>query len=101
MKKIQIKYILKNKQSLFTFHGEGHTFGNFVRYNLKNIEEIEFSGYNVPHPSENLMNLRIITKTSFNHVSLLIFGIKISGEFLILMNNIFLLTFENYSRLFL
>ena len=101
MKRIQIKYLIKNKQSLFTFQGEGHTFGNFIRFNLKNIEEIEFSGYNIPHPSENLMNFRIITKIPINHVSLLIFVIKISGEFLILINNIFLVTFENYSRIYL
>jgi len=101
MKKIQIKYMINNKQSLFTFQGEGHTFGNFIRFNLKNMEEIEFSGYNVPHPSENLMNIRIISKISFNHISLLISAIKISGEFLVLMNNIFLVTFENYSRVYL
>jgi DNA-directed RNA polymerase I and III subunit RPAC2 len=101
MKRIQIKYIIKNKQTLFTFHDEGHTFGNFIRFILKNIEIIEFSGYNVPHPSENIMNLRIITKKCINHIQLLILGIKISGEFSILADNFFILTVENYFRFYL
>jgi len=101
MKRIQIKYIIKNKQSLFTFYDEGHTFGNFIRFILKNIEVIDFSGYNVPHPSENIMNLRIITKILIDHIQLLILGIKISGEFSVLADNFFLLTTENYFRFFL
>ena len=60
MRKIRIKYIIPKKQSLFTFYGEGHTFGNFVRSIIRSIENIDFSGYDVPHPSEDVMNIKII-----------------------------------------
>jgi DNA-directed RNA polymerase I and III subunit RPAC2 len=101
MKKINIKYNIPKKQSTFTFFGEGHTLGNFIRFILKNIDNIDFSGYNVPHPSENIMNLKIITKTFTDHIKLLILGLKISGELSVLLDNFFLLTLENHSRVLL
>ena len=99
MRKIRIKYIIPKKQSLFTFYGEGHTFGNFVRSILRSIENIDFSGYSVPHPSEDVMNIKIITKIPTDHVQLLILGLKISGELSVLVDNFFLQTMENYSRI--
>lgn len=101
MKKIKIKYNSNKTQSTFTFSEESHTFGNFIRFILKNIENVDFSGYNVPHPSENLMNLKIITKKPENHIQILILAIKISGELSVLADNLFLLTLENYLRVFL
>jgi DNA-directed RNA polymerase I and III subunit RPAC2 len=101
MKRIQIKYIENKKQSLFTFHGEGHTLGNLVRFILKNIEGVDFSGYSVPHPSENIMNLRIISKIELDHIQLMILGVKIAGELSVLVDNFFLLVIENYFRVFL
>lgn len=98
MKKIKIRYIIKKKQSIITFSGEGHTMGNFIRSIIRNIGSVEFSGYNVPHPSENTMNLSIISKTPVNHLNLLILAVKISGELSVLVNNLFLLTAETYFR---
>jgi DNA-directed RNA polymerase I and III subunit RPAC2 len=99
MKRIRIKYILKKNQSIFTFYGQGHTLGNVLRYTLKNIKNIDFSGYNVPHPTENLMNLKIVTKNSTNHIQILLLALKICGELSVLTDNLFLLTIENYSRI--
>lgn len=98
MKKIKIKYIVKQKQSISTFYGEGHTLGNFIRSIIRNIRSVEFSGYNVPHPSENTMNMSIISKNPVNHLNLLILAVKISGELSVLVNNLFLLSAENYFR---
>jgi DNA-directed RNA polymerase I and III subunit RPAC2 len=99
MKRIQIKYLIKKRQSMFTFHKEGHTLGNFIRSILRNIEMIDYSGYSVPHPSEDILNIRITSKSEMDHVQLIILGIKISSELSILVDNFFLLAFENYFRL--
>jgi len=98
MKRIKIKYIVKKKQSIFTFYGQGHTLGNVLRSILKNIKNIDFSGYNVPHPTENIMNLKIVTKKSANHIQILLLALKICGELSVLTDNLFLLTIENYLR---
>ncbi|CEM36164.1 unnamed protein product [Vitrella brassicaformis CCMP3155] len=45
----------------FQFVNEDHTLGNVVRYMLMKNPDIEFAGYSVPHPTENIMNLRVQT----------------------------------------
>ncbi|KAH7926160.1 RBP11-like subunits of RNA polymerase [Leucogyrophana mollusca] len=38
---------------------ESHTIGNALRWMLMKNPKVEFCGYSVPHPSENLIQLRI------------------------------------------
>ena len=40
---------------------EDHTLGNPIRYIIMKNPQVEFCGYSIPHPSENLLNLRIQT----------------------------------------
>ena len=40
---------------------EDHTLGNPLRYIIMKNPQVEFCGYSLPHPSENLLNLRIQT----------------------------------------
>ena len=60
---------------------------------------IDYSGYSVPHPSEDILNIRITSKSEMDHVHLIILVIKISSELSTLVDNFFLLAFENYFRL--
>lgn len=47
----------------FLLHNEDHTLGNSLRYMILKNPDVEFCGYNVPHPSEHRINLRIQTRT--------------------------------------
>ncbi|EJS42026.1 rpc19p [Saccharomyces arboricola H-6] len=40
---------------------EDHTLGNALRYIIMKNPDVEFCGYSIPHPSENLLNIRIQT----------------------------------------
>ncbi|CCF56754.1 hypothetical protein KAFR_0B04570 [Kazachstania africana CBS 2517] len=40
---------------------EDHTLGNALRYIIMKNPQVEFCGYSIPHPSENLLNIRIQT----------------------------------------
>ncbi|CRK30294.1 DNA-directed RNA polymerases I and III subunit RPAC2 like protein [Verticillium longisporum] len=45
----------------FEFKAEGHTLGNALRYIIMKNPDVEFCAYSIPHPSEDLMNIRIQT----------------------------------------
>ena len=64
----KLKIIQDNDEGNFTctysFTGEDHTLGNLLRYALMKDPETLFSGYSVPHPSEDLMNIRLQTHTN-------------------------------------
>ncbi|KAI9646705.1 RNA polymerase subunit AC19 [Ciborinia camelliae] len=50
----------------FEFKKEDHTLGNALRYIIMKKyvgPDVEFCGYSIPHPSEELMNVRIQTYT--------------------------------------
>ena len=40
---------------------EDHTLGNALRYIIMKNPQVEFCGYSIPHPSENVLNIRIQT----------------------------------------
>lgn len=40
---------------------EDHTLGNPLRYIIMKNPQVEFCGYSIPHPTENLLNIRIQT----------------------------------------
>ena len=46
----------------YTFQNEDHTLGNILRYMLMKDPHTLFCGYSIPHPSEDLMNVRLQTK---------------------------------------
>ena len=46
----------------FVIHEEDHTLGNSLRYIIMKNPEVQFCGYNIPHPSENKINFRIQTR---------------------------------------
>lgn len=45
----------------FQICDEDHTLGNSLRYIIMKNPNVEFCGYSIPHPSENLLNIRIQT----------------------------------------
>ncbi|KAF8174099.1 RBP11-like subunits of RNA polymerase [Pholiota molesta] len=55
--------LLKSSPDLSTatyqIHDESHTIGNSLRWMLMKNPKVEFCGYSVPHPSENVINIRI------------------------------------------
>jgi len=54
---------IQDDESCLTFvmNGEDHTLGNSLRYIIMKNPDTQFCGYNIPHPSENKINLRIQT----------------------------------------
>ncbi|POS83647.1 hypothetical protein EPUL_001790 [Erysiphe pulchra] len=45
----------------FEFKNEDHTLANALRYIIMKNPDVEFCGYSMPHPSENIVNIRIQT----------------------------------------
>ena len=45
----------------FRIIDEDHTLGNALRYIIMKNPQVEFCGYSIPHPSENVLNIRIQT----------------------------------------
>lgn len=45
----------------FVLRDEDHTLGNALRYVLAKNPDVRFCGYSIPHPSENIMNIRVET----------------------------------------
>lgn len=45
----------------FVLRNEDHTLGNALRYVLAKNPDVRFCGYSIPHPSENIMNIRVET----------------------------------------
>ena len=46
----------------YSFRNEDHTLGNILRYILMKDSNTLFCGYSIPHPSEDLMNIRLQTR---------------------------------------
>ena len=62
----KLKIIPDNEEGNFnctyTFQNEDHTLGNILRYMLMKDPNTLFCGYSIPHPSEDIMNIRLQTK---------------------------------------
>ena len=43
----------------YSFVGEDHTLGNLIRNQIVKNKHVEFCAYSVPHPSEQVCNVRI------------------------------------------
>jgi DNA-directed RNA polymerase subunit L len=48
-------------EATFALAGEDHTLGNAVRYMLNKHPGVAFAGYSVPHPSDDVVNIRVQT----------------------------------------
>jgi DNA-directed RNA polymerase I and III subunit RPAC2 len=48
-------------EATFALAGEDHTLGNAVRYMLNKHAGVAFAGYSVPHPSDDVVNIRVQT----------------------------------------
>lgn len=60
----------------FQIVDEDHTLGNALRYIIMKNPDVEFCGYSIPHPSENLLNIRIQTYGESTAVDVLHKGLK-------------------------
>ncbi|GAM20361.1 hypothetical protein SAMD00019534_035360, partial [Acytostelium subglobosum LB1] len=60
----------------FIFVDEDHTLGNSLHYVLMKNPKVDFSGYSIPHPSDNKLNLRIQTKGNVTAQEALEMGLK-------------------------
>uniref|UniRef100_A0AC35U923 DNA-directed RNA polymerase I subunit D n=1 Tax=Rhabditophanes sp. KR3021 TaxID=114890 RepID=A0AC35U923_9BILA len=56
-------------------HNEDHTIGNSLKHILCLMPEVEFCGYNVPHPLEDKILVRIQTRDGFKAVDALLTGL--------------------------
>ena len=43
----------------FCIRGEDHTIGNLLRSKVMQLDDVEFCGYSLPHPSEAKLHIRI------------------------------------------
>ena len=48
----------------YQFTHEDHTLGNALRYMLMKNPDVELAGYSIPHPCEDVMNIRVQTTGS-------------------------------------
>ncbi|AMD19706.1 HCL445Cp [Eremothecium sinecaudum] len=60
----------------FQINDEDHTLGNALHYIIMKNPEVEFCGYSIPHPSENLLNIRIQTYGAITAVEALHKGLQ-------------------------
>ncbi|KAK0416723.1 hypothetical protein QR680_012649 [Steinernema hermaphroditum] len=63
-----------NDQTCLTviLHEEDHTIGNSVKHIMCQMEGVEFCGYNIPHPLEDKILLRVQTKEGYNAATILL-----------------------------
>lgn len=63
------------KNLTFVLRDEDHTLGNSLRYVLARNPDVKFCGYSIPHPSENILKIRVET---FNQPAVNVFkkGLK-------------------------
>ncbi|KAK7849712.1 uncharacterized protein LOC112012125 [Quercus suber] len=50
-----------NNNATFSLTDEDHTLANAVRFSLNQDPRVSFSGYSIPHPSDNRVNIRVQT----------------------------------------
>ena len=55
----------------FTILKEDHTFGNLVTNSLLEDQRVLFAGYRMPHPLENVLNIKIRTRPDYKPVNLM------------------------------
>ena len=66
---------MESTEATFSFQNEDHTLGNALRYSILQDPKVSFCAYTMPHPSEQIINLRIQSDVS-SAKSLLKDGLK-------------------------
>ncbi|KAJ7461745.1 RBP11-like subunits of RNA polymerase [Mycena galericulata] len=56
----------------YQIHDESHTIGNALRWMIMKNPKVEFCGYSAPHPSENVIQVRIQMYDNLSSLSALI-----------------------------
>ena len=62
--RLKIDYMKDSNYSscaTFILHSEDYTIGNSLRDVIVKFNNVEFCGYCIPHPSDNVVNIRIQT----------------------------------------
>nr|UXY87485.1 DNA-deirected RNA polymerases I and III 16kDa polypeptide [Cryptomonas sp.] len=88
MRKKRIIVKIFNKYTIFTFYNEDHTLGNVLRFIIQSNPFVEYIGYNVPHPTENIMNIKISSAKN-DQICHLMLGLKNCSEVGVLFDNFF------------
>ncbi|KAJ1675889.1 RNA polymerase subunit AC19 [Spiromyces aspiralis] len=52
----------------FAIADEDHTLGNALRWAIMKNSQVDFCGYSIPHPADNIMNVRIQTTDDTNAI---------------------------------
>lgn len=61
----KVELVGEDEKSLtFILRDEDHTLGNSLRYVLARNPDVKFCGYSIPHPSENILKIRVETFTA-------------------------------------
>ena len=97
MKKKKILFKSYKNISIFSFYNENHTLGNLIRFFAQGNSNIEYIGYNVPNPSENMMNIKL---SILNHdfINPIVISLKNCSEIGVLIGNFFNIKLENRIR---
>ncbi|CAJ0949953.1 unnamed protein product, partial [Mesorhabditis belari] len=61
-KKVEVLDASDPTMLTIVLHEEDHTIGNSLKHILCQMPDVEFCGYNVPHPLENKILLRLQTR---------------------------------------
>ena len=98
MKKKKILFKKKDNCSIYTFYNEDHTLGNIIRFLIQTNPFVNYIGYNIPHPSENILNIKIISNKK-DHLNYLILGLKNASEICIMVDSLFNKRIQIYKRI--
>mmetsp|Transcript_48393 Transcript_48393/g.96848 ORF Transcript_48393/g.96848 Transcript_48393/m.96848 type:complete len:101 (-) Transcript_48393:70-372(-) len=98
MRKKKINFYINENEIIFYFYGENHTLGNVLRFFIQGNPIVDLVGYNIPHPLENVMHLKLSSKFVWEQVNIVVLAIKNCGEVGILVGNLFNKEEENKKR---
>jgi len=74
---IQEKVIdTKKNITVFSIEGEDHTLGNLIRCQIERNKSVIFSGYQMPHPLHDLIEVRVQTIRCENPKSVFVDSIR-------------------------
>ena len=94
-----IKIKTSKNYSVYTFYNQDHSLGNILKYIINSNPLVDYVGYNIPNPSENILYLKISSKNNeqTNHLML---GLKNSYEIGVSFDNLFSTKMEKRKDIF-
>ena len=78
---------INNKNANFIFYEEDHSLGNLIKFIANKDPNIVYTGYNIPHPSEKIMNVKISTKKNNCHVNSLVLTLRTICNIMVILLN--------------